>query len=222
MNMLLRLHSLVRCVRVKSSFLQCSIESTLNLENMHFQFLMEVSSSMEFLGHPLSLDRSMSGNGSWWSQFYNGWTSSMMSPHHSMEFDKSERLKSMDVWFSCFWDLVERKGNFIYLYYFVKNTKPGKNRKKLYYHCQCAESLQPSMLCISQIQRLTQPPQRRCWKSPPRCTGTLKQKEEQKFCQCPFQFNIAHRRQLMPTKCKKNIYFYHYWSQFGCHTVFIR
>lgn len=109
MNMLLRLHSLVRCVRVKSSFLQCSIESTLNLENMHFQFLMEVSSSMEFLGHPLSLDRSMSGNGSWWSQFYNGWTSSMMSPHHSMEFDKSERLKSMDVWFSCFWDLVERK-----------------------------------------------------------------------------------------------------------------
>lgn len=152
MNTLLRLHSLVGCVRVKSSFLQCSVESTLNLENFLFQFLMEVLSIKEFLGHPLSLDRSMSGSGSWWSQFYNGWgwTSSMTSPHHSMEFDKSERLRSMDLWFSCFWDLVEKKGNFIYLYSFVKSTRPGKNRKKFsHYLCQYAESLQPSMLCIS-------------------------------------------------------------------------
>lgn len=152
MNTLLRLHSLVGCVRVKSSFLQCSVESTLNLENFLFQFLMEVLSIKEFFGHPLSLDRSMSGSGSWWSQFYNGWgwTSSMTSPHHSMEFDKSERLRSMDLWFSCFWDLVEKKGNFIYLYSFVKSTRPGKNRKKFsHYLCQYAESLQPSMLCIS-------------------------------------------------------------------------
>lgn len=49
---------------------KCSVESTLNLENI--QFLMEILSSVKFLGHPLSLDRVMSGNGSCWSQFYNG------------------------------------------------------------------------------------------------------------------------------------------------------
>lgn len=33
--------------------------------------------------------------------------------------------------------------------------------------------------------------------------GTQKQEEKQAFCQYPFQFNIAHRHQLMPSKCKK-------------------
>lgn len=80
-----------------------------------------------------SLDRSMSGNGSCWNQFYNGWgwTSSMTSPHHFMEFDNSERLRSMELCFSCFWDLVERKENFHLPFVFCQQHQTRKEQEEV-------------------------------------------------------------------------------------------
>lgn len=50
--------------RVKSSFLQHSVKSSLYLENMHVPFLMKIFRSIKFLGPPFFLNASTAGNGS--------------------------------------------------------------------------------------------------------------------------------------------------------------
>lgn len=194
---------------------------------MHFHFLMEILSNMNCLGHPLSLDRSMSENWSYWSQFCNGWewTSSITSPHHSMEFQWKTQVQGIVVLILFRLGGKEKELPFFTLS-FVKNNKPGKNGKKLpHYHCQYAESLQLSMLCISQIQRLAQPPQRGVEGFLRGAWGLKSKRKSRRFVSTHFS-SISHTGiswclANAKKKKKKKLYFYHYWSRFGCHTVFI-
>lgn len=137
-----------------------------------------------------------------------------------MEFDNSERLRSMELCFSCFWNLVEGEENFHLPFVFCQQRQTRKKQEEVILLSLSACWKPP---CSAPPKsRLAWPPQRRCWRIPPRCMGTRKQEEEWKFCQYPFWFNIAHRHQLVPNKCKekKKVIFLSLlksiWLSFGC------
>lgn len=171
---------------------------------------------MKFLGHPLSLDTSMSGNGSCWSQFYNGWgwSSSMTSSHHFMEFDNSERLRSMELWFSCYWDVVKRKENFNLPFLFCQQHQSRKEWEELITTVCFLKACNP------------------LWSASPKCRdlhglpkgvhsqvhGDKESKRKSRsFVNTLFSSILYTGISWYLTNAKKESYFYHYWSQFGCH-----
>lgn len=143
----------------------------------------------------------------------------MTSPNFSLELCNSERLRFMGLWF-CFSDLIERKGNFDLSLLFCQKLWSRKEQEEftLLVHSVCWK---PATFCVFNF-----PGQGACTgfpkevlKEPSKVHGDSSAREW-KFCQCPNAHFSSILHQLVSNECKK-LYFYHYWTQFGHHTVFI-
>lgn len=53
------------------------------------------------------------------------------SSHHSVEHENGERLRSMGLWFFCFWDLMERTGSFPLASPFGQNPQSRKDQEEI-------------------------------------------------------------------------------------------
>lgn len=113
--------------------MQCSVESTLDLENAHFQFLVKILSSLKFLGHPspwTQTQQEMEVDGLGFTMDRNK-AFPLIHPIILWNLIKVKDSGPQACGFFAFETLQKGKGASIYVYCFVKKPKAGKSRKKL-------------------------------------------------------------------------------------------